>query len=234
MADPQIEKLLIVQDRDIALQRIDLELKRIPGERTSIEKAIEDEEAHIVQAASILKKKEVERSELDLSVKVKEAEITRYRNQQLQVKKNEEYQALTQQIDLCAAEINRLEEAEIGLMLEIDEASAAFSAEKTSLEAKILQHRAEIHKLVELEQILQSSVDAAREALALARSESDPSYLEHYDRVSRLAKRAPYVVAIKEHKCGGCHLRVSNEVSRGAQDAGTPHFCDQCGRMVYA
>jgi hypothetical protein len=33
MPDPQIEKLLIVQDRDITLQNIEQELARIPQER---------------------------------------------------------------------------------------------------------------------------------------------------------------------------------------------------------
>ena len=99
MSDPQIEKLLIVQDRDIALQKIEQELTRIPQERTALEGLITAEEANIEAAGHALKEKEVERNELDTEVKAKEEAIARFKNQQLEVKKNDEYRALTHQIE---------------------------------------------------------------------------------------------------------------------------------------
>lgn len=234
MPNPQIEKLLIVQERDMALQRIELELKRVPLEREKLESAIAAEEALIQEASHALKAKEVERHELDLSAKAKEAEILRYKNQQLQVKKNEEYRALTQQIEQCEAEISRLEEVEIGLMLEIDQATVSCREETARLRERITRHQSELARLAELETNLQDSEGDAQDALTAARRGAEPHFLEHYDRVRNLVKRPPYVVEIIEHKCGGCHLRVSNEVSKSATDASEPVFCDQCGRMVYA
>ncbi|MFO8027193.1 MAG: hypothetical protein R6U56_05980 [Opitutales bacterium] len=234
MADPQIEKLLIVQDRDIALQKIELELTRIPLERSKIEALIETEKENIEAASQALKAKEVQRNELDHEVKGKEADIARFKNQQLQVKKNDEYRALTQQIEQAEAEIAQLEETELTLMLEIDETKEIFDAEKKAIEARIVKQHAEIKRLGEQELNLKNSIEAAKEALAQSREGVEGNYLEHYDRVKKMTKRPPYVVPIHEHKCGGCHLRVSNEVSRGAMDAGEPHFCDQCARMVYA
>ena len=81
---------------------------------------------------------------------------------------------------------------------------------------------------------LLASIDAAKAELSQSREGVAENYLEQYDRVKKLVKRGPYVVPIQDHKCGGCHLRVSNEVSRDALNAGEPHFCDQCARMVYA
>lgn len=234
MADPQIEKLLIVQDRDTALQKIRLDLTRIPLERTRLEAQILANKENIEVARQTLKEKEVQRHELDQQVKTREGNITRFKNQQLEVKKNEEYRALTHQIEQAEAEIAELEESEIALMLEIDEAREAFENEKQTIEASIAQLESDIQKLGTLEQNLKNSIEAAEAALAQSRTGIEANYLEHYDRVKKLTKRAPYVVPIQDHKCGGCHLRVSNEVSRGALDAGSPHFCDQCARMVYA
>lgn len=234
MADPQIEKLLILQDRDTALQRIEQELTRVPRERAKLEALIEEEQANIEAASQSLKEKEVERNELDHAVKAKEAEIARFKNQQLEVKKNDEYRALTQQIEQSEAEVGRLEESEIELMLEIDQAKEDFAAEKKTIEERIEAQRTEINQLAEREQNLKDSIDAAKTALAQSREGIGANYIEHYDRVKKLVKRPPYVVPIEAHKCGGCHLRVSNEVSRGAMDSGEPHFCDQCARMVYA
>ena len=68
MPDPQIEKLLIVQDRDVVLQKIEQELARIPQERSALEGHITAEEANIEAASHALKEKEVERSELDTEI----------------------------------------------------------------------------------------------------------------------------------------------------------------------
>ena len=105
MSDPQIEKLLIVQDRDVALQKIEQELTRIPLERAKIEALIKTEKDNIESASQSLKEKEVQRNELDHEVKGKEADVARFKNQQLEVKKNEEYRALTHQIEQAEADI---------------------------------------------------------------------------------------------------------------------------------
>jgi hypothetical protein len=234
MADPQIEKLLIVQDRDASLQKIEQELARIPRERAAIDAQIKEEEANVELARKSLKEKEVQRNELDVEVKAKEGAILRFRNQQLEVKKNEEYRALTHQIEQSEEEISGLEEKEIELMLEIDTAKETFEAERATIEARIQAQHREIEMLGEREKNLKASVEGAKADLAQAREAADADYLSQYDRVKKLTKRAPYVVRIEAHKCGGCHLRVSNEVSHAALNSDEPHFCDQCARMVYA
>ena len=234
MADPQIEKLLIVQHRDVSLLKIEQDLARIPIERGMVEAAIAEEEANIEAARQSLIAKEVARKDLDLEVQGKETALQRFRTQQVEVKKNDEYKALTHQIEQTEAEISSLEEREIELMLDIDSAKEEFEAEKAAIQIRIEAQRKEVDLLTEREANLNASVDAARSEVAESRVGVDADYLEQYDRVKKMVKRAPYLAPIEAHKCGGCHLRVSNEVSCGALDAGEPHFCDQCARMVYA
>lgn len=234
MADQQIEKLLIVQDRDIALQRIQKELARIPQERLAIEKLIENETKNIETASYALKQKEVERHELDTEVKAKESAINRFRNQQLEVKKNDEYRALTHQIEQSEQEIGQLEEREIELMLEIDTTREAFEVEKATIDQRIVEQNKQIVLLQEREEHLKGSVNEAEAAFEEACTAVEENYIENYHRVKKLCKRPPYVARIEAHKCGGCHLRVSNEVSSAAHSHGEPSYCDQCARMVYA
>ena len=234
MADPQIEKLLIVQHRDVSLLKIEQDLARIPIERGMVESEIAEEETNIEAARQSLISKEVERKDLDLEVQSKETALQRFRTQQVEVKKNDEYQALTHQIEQTEAEISSIEEREIELMLDIDVAKEEFEAEKAVIQVRIEAQRKEIALLTEREKNLSASVDAARAEVATSRVGLDADYLEQYDRVKKMVKRAPYLAKVEAHKCGGCHLRVSNEVSRGALDSGEPHFCDQCARMVYA
>ena len=234
MPDPQIEKLLIVQDRDVVLQKIEQELARIPQERSALEGHITAEEANIEAASHALKEKEVERSELDTEIKTKEEAIARFRTQQLEVKKNDEYRALTHQIEQTEQEISDLEERGIELLIEIDESSETFQDEKSTIEARIVEERKQITLLGEREENLIASIDEAKAVLIDARSVVEEQYVSHYDRVKKFTKRPPYVARIEAHKCENCHLRVSNEVNGSAPVAGEPHFCDQCACMVYA
>ena len=139
MIHPQIEKLLIVQSKDIALQKLQQEIDRIPKERAKIEGLIDEEKASIETAKSNLNAKEVERKDLDSQINLKESDIAKFKTQQLEVKKNEEYRALTHQIEQAQGDISDLEEKEIEIMYSIDEAKVAFEQAKTEIDERIDQ-----------------------------------------------------------------------------------------------
>ncbi|MFP4165610.1 MAG: zinc ribbon domain-containing protein [Opitutales bacterium] len=233
MPNPQIEKLLVVQDRDATLQKTEQQLARVPHEKTAAEARIKEEEEKLESARRLLQAKEVERKDLENEAGAKENALVRFRNQQLEVKKNDEYRALTHEIEATQAEIGRIEEREIELLMEMDEIGKELEALKAASEEKIAEQRRQIERVREREKNLEGSVREQRNALEQARAEVDARFLEEYDRVRKQAKRPPYVAPIKDHKCGGCHLRVSNEVATGSRDVEDPVFCDQCGRMIY-
>lgn len=233
MPDPQIEKLLIVQSRDIHLLKIEQDLQRIPNELSSLKVKISTEEANIDNAKKSLIEKELNRAELDAKVKDQETSINRFRTQQLEVKKNDEYRALTQQIEQLEIDISSLEEAEIQLMIDIDLEREKFEDKKVVIESRIIDLKRLVSVLLEREIALQDSLDTAKQQGVEARVGVDEVFLNHYERIRKMTKRPPYVVPIVNQKCEGCHLRVSNEVARGAREVGEPHFCDQCARLVY-
>lgn len=233
MTDPQIEKLLIVQHRDIDLLKIQQNLARLPVERQTAEAAISKEESNIEVARQGLISKELKRKETDTELKAKEEALLRFRKQQSEVKKNDEYKALTHQIEQTEVEISDLEELEIGLMLEIDDTREQFDVKEAEIRSRIAAHRREIEVLNEREIVLSASLKDAEATVIESRIDVDPTYLEEYDRVKKTVKRPPYVAQIEAHKCSGCHLKVSNEVSRSVLNVGEPHFCDQCARVVY-
>ena len=147
MIHPQIEKLLIVQSKDIALQKLQQEIERIPKERVKIEGLIAEEKASIEIAKSDLNAKEVERNDLDSQIKLKESDIAKFKTQQLEVKKNEEYRALNHQIEQAQKDISDLEEKEIEIMYSIDEAKVAFEQAKVEIDERIDQQSKQLSEL---------------------------------------------------------------------------------------
>ena len=233
MIHPQIEKLLIVQSKDIALQKLQQEIERIPKERVKIEGLIAEEKASIETAKSDLNAKEVERNDLDSQIKLKESDIAKFKTQQLEVKKNEEYRALTHQIEQAQKDISDLEEKEIEIMYSIDEAKVAFEQAKAEIDERIDQQSKQLSELESRLKQLESDVQVAETNYLESREPVNQDTLEVYDRTKTQVKRPPYISAIEVQNCSGCHLRVSNEVQGLVLSGEEIVTCDQCPRIVY-
>ena len=111
-----IEKLLILQDRDRRIRHVNSEILRIEPERKMFQARTAEAQAALDAAKARVRQFESDRKALELEVETKKQQIARYANQQLETRKNEEYRALTHEIDACKAEIFKIEDREIELM----------------------------------------------------------------------------------------------------------------------
>ena len=193
MIHPQIEKLIIVQAKDLALQKLLLEIERIPKDRTKIQGLIEEEKASIESAKSELNAKEVERNDLDSQIKAKESDIAKFKTQQLEVKKNDEYRALTHQIEQAQTDISQLEEKEIEIMYSIDEAKISFEEAKTEIDERIAHQSKQLTELETRLKQLNADVQSAEDNYTQSRESVDQEALEIYDRTKLQTKRPPYI-----------------------------------------
>src|SRR5438270_13814800 len=94
-----IEKLLILQDRDRKIRRVKGELAHIEPERQMLKAKALHTQTTLEEAKNKVKKTESDRKNLELEVEGKKEQINRYANQQLQTRKNDEYRALTNEIE---------------------------------------------------------------------------------------------------------------------------------------
>ncbi|MDA0348648.1 MAG: C4-type zinc ribbon domain-containing protein [Verrucomicrobia bacterium] len=232
MINQQIEKLLILQDRDQVVRRLQDQLESIPTGIQTLESEMEADTKALEDSKAKLQHLEVQRNELDLEVKSAQDKILKYKNQQLLVKKNEEYQALTHEIELTEKKILVWEEEEIGLMLEIDEESNEFSRRESVFDSAMTNIRNEISTLEAKKIEVQAQLTVATTKMADAKTSIAAGYLSAYERLgSRI--RLPVVVPINIQNCGGCHLRVSNETLEQSRKGEELTTCDNCGRVVY-
>jgi predicted nucleic acid-binding Zn-ribbon protein len=237
MPSPALEKLLILQDRDTKRLGLEAQLKAVPRDIAAVEQKIAAEKAAIETARAEVKALESKKKLLETEIGSAETKLAKYKTQQSQVRKNEEYQALGHEIETTQAGIGALEEQELQVMYEIDEAKKKFAAAEAELKANISGHEARIRTLKERETNLATELKAAQAEVGGARAPVDAPVLRAYDRIA--ARQMPVVVPIHDAKCGGCHLKVSGEIESAARgkDAGAPGTplptCDQCGRIVY-
>lgn len=227
-----LEKLLILQERDRKRLGFEHQLTSVPAERATIEGKIAAEKSAIETAKAEWHGLESKKKQLELEIGSAEEKIGKYKTQQSQVRKNDEYQALTHEIETAQGAVGKLEEEEIGIMLSIDEAKKRFAAAEAELKQNIKGHEAKINTLKEREAQLQIDVKAAQDVVAEARKDVPPQQLKIYDRIS-IKPGHPVCVPVTAARCGGCHLKVSANVELEARKLEQVTTCDQCGRIVY-
>lgn len=232
MATDCTTSLLILQDRDMNLQRIDRDLAHLPVEKASTQKKIADLEAEIAAGKQLVKELEVRGKMIETAMGDVEQQLLKYKNQQLLVKKNDEYQALTHEIELTESKISDLEEKEIELLYELDEARKKQGEDEAVCREKIEVEKRFLGRLDEKEANLKGEIDAARQALAEVEASIEKPMLSVYRRVSRGLK-FPIIVAQKDAKCQGCHMRVSSSVEVEVMKGNEITTCDNCGRILY-
>ena len=227
-----IEKLLLLQDRDHKIHRVQQELAQIGPERETYLTKATATHAQLETAKARIKQIESDRKRLELDVGVKKQQIEKYANQQLQTRKNEEYRALAHEIETCKADITKIEDQEIVLMEQAEETQKELTRlTRENDEAKKLGE-SQTAQLEQREQNLRkelAELQAGRKALAAA---VDESARARYERLSR-SKGENVVVGVHHGVCGGCHMKLPAQILVTCQSQKEIVACSNCGRILY-
>jgi uncharacterized protein len=227
-----IEKLLILQDRDRRLRRIQAELARIDPERRMFQARAAESQAALEQAKAKVKQLESDRKTLELEVESKKQLIARYATQQLQTRKNEEYRALAHEIDTCNKEIHDIEDREIELMEQAELVQkAVLKGTAAAADARKAMEE-QLGTLNQREQNLKKELAALEQNRAELSAAVDDSVRARYERLLR-SKGDNVVVGIQHGVCGGCHMRVPPQLLVQCQGQQEVVTCSNCGRILY-
>jgi uncharacterized protein len=227
-----IEKLLILQDRDKQMHRVRGELAHIEPERAALKAKAANAQANLEHARLKVRELESRRKSLELEVETKKQMIERYANQQLQTRKNEEYRALTHEIEACKADIFKIEDQEIELMEQGEAAQKEVAAGSHTASASKNLVDDQLGQLAAREESLKNELaglEANREELARAVEEGARG---RYERLSR-SKGENVVVGVQHGVCGGCHMRLPAQVLVTCQAQQELVSCTNCGRILY-
>ena len=227
-----IEKLLVLQDRDRKLLRVTQELAHIGPERESLKAKAASTQTALDAAKLSVKKIESERKQRDLEIEGKKAQIEKYLNQQLLTRKNEEYKALTHEIEMAKEVIFKIEDAEIVLMeqAEVAQKNVVTATAEAAAAKKLVDDQ--IGLLNQREENLKkefAELTSSREQLASA---VDDSTRSRYERLFK-SKGENVVVNVEHSACGGCHMKLPTQIVTNCRAQGELVTCPNCGRILY-
>lgn len=229
---PDLPPLLALQEIDQQIARLRLEIAQLPLARRRVEAVLADAKRKLLEAKQAQQSTELLRRQKEGEIEELGRRLARYQAQQMQVRKNEEYQALSHEILQVKSEVER-EEEEVLLLLErgdalkIDVKQEEEKARQAEEEAR-QQRKALAEKESRLrDQLADAEKDRERRATAV-----NQALLARYQNLVR-GHRENAVVPVVYGNCGGCHMKLTRQTLLRAEVGAEFAFCDNCGRILF-
>jgi predicted nucleic acid-binding Zn-ribbon protein len=227
-----IEKLLALQDKDQRLRSLRQELQAIPADIATKEKLIADSASRLEQARTRAKVIEVEKKTLQVEASSKREQIARYKTQQMQTRKNEEFTALAHEIAGAEKVVSGIEDKELALMEEAENLRPQIAAAEKIYAEEKARYDGQINVLREKSTNLKARIADLEQLRPAAIEGIDEDLLERYERLFQ-NKNAQAVVALEHEVCMGCHMKVTSQTGLALRADKTIVSCPQCGRLLH-
>ncbi len=230
---PLIEKMLTLQDRDRKMLQLLREQKDVPARKQLIESRLQAHRESLKASQEEIKKLTATLKNIEVEIEGKKDLIKKYRDQQLQAKKNEEYRALEHEIATVQKQIRAFEDKEIVEMERMEELQKKQTEHQQDFQAEEKQVAAELQVLEQRVGNIQQELDQFRAERTALTAGIEPAWLSRYERI--LQKTGNFgMVPVEKNCCGGCHMTLPPSVVHEARRGTAITTCNYCGRMLYA
>jgi len=228
---PDLVKLLELQRIDAEMARLKQEIAALPKRVTEIEMKLADDIAAVEKAKNSTKTNEQNRRKYEGEIQNVQQKISKYRDQMLAVKTNEEYRALGSEIRFAEDAIRGFEDKILECMVQAEELENNIKAAEKSLAIE----RAEVEKEKNEARARTAEDESAVKELEPKRTELRSGVEEglqrQYDRV--LKSRGSAISEARDHKCLACNVMLRPQVYNEIRDGNNVLTCDSCGRILF-
>jgi uncharacterized protein len=228
---PDIEKLMQVQVADKEIRKLQDEIATLPKRMAVIESKLAGTRAQLEKAKAAAKADETNRKKFEAAIADLQGKISKYRDQSLAVKTNDQYKALQHEIQFAEQEIRTNEDRILDVMVNVDAREREVKAAEAELKAEtaeIEKEKEEARKITAADEAKLAEWNGKRDSL---RSGISDDLLRHYERVMKF--RGSGLAEVRDHKCMGCQVMLRpqtyNEVRNGEQLI----VCESCQRILY-
>jgi predicted nucleic acid-binding Zn-ribbon protein len=226
-------------ERVIALQRLDSEagaarkkLAEGPEREKAFDERLETARQRIAEAKARLAENQDARRAIEKEVAVHQGRLSKYRDQAMAVKTNQEYHAIQHEIAHAQGEIKKHEDSMLERMVEADDLAATIKASDALLAAEQKTIAADRKSMHEEHAAVQSALDALGAGRAAIVAAIDRRVLAIYDTAA--AKRQGVAVAeAKDGICTLCHVRLRPQMFNEIRRNDGIIQCDSCQRILY-
>jgi hypothetical protein len=229
--NPDLQNLIALQEADREITRLTEEIAALPRRVAAIEAQLADDRAKVEKAKAAIKANDAERRRQEVQIQAEQQKISKYREQSLSVKTNEQYKALLHEIEFAEKDIRACEDKILEAMVANEEHDKALKQAEADLKAETIEiekEKAETRARTEADQRELAEWNGKRSALRAAIS---AGVLEHYDRV--LKQRRPALAEVRDQKCSACNVMLRPQKYNEVRTNEQVMTCDSCSRILY-
>jgi predicted nucleic acid-binding Zn-ribbon protein len=229
---PELERLIKLQEIETRAAEAQKHIAEAPGKIAALDAKLSAARDSVAAARQAIADSQARRRTFDKDLIAAQQRLSKYKEQLMAVKTNDEYHAMQHQITAAEAEVGRVEEQVLVNMMEADELAAKLKAAEAALKADetvVARERSAIE------------ADAAEQQTVAERSAEERSTLmpqlsrdaaDMFQRVMKARQGIAVAPAVSGH-CSICHVRLRPQVFNTIIKNEEIVQCDSCQRILY-
>jgi uncharacterized protein len=227
-----LERAIALQKLDSAAHDAERHLAEEPERLRALDAQLEAARQAVASSKERLAENQTARRTIEKDVALHQGRLSRFREQAMAVKTNQEYHAIQHEMAFAQGEIKTLEDRILELMVEADDLTAAVKKAESGLAADTKSVEAEKKALTAEQAELKAQLErlhAERGALVTA---IDQKVLAIFDLVSR-RRNGIAVAEARDGICTICHVRLRPQVFNTVRRNEEIIQCDTCQRILH-
>ena len=227
-----LERLIALQRLDTAAEAARKKLADEPERDKAFDARLDGARQRVTAAKERLADNQNARRTIEKEVAVHQGRLSKFREQAMAVKTNQEYHAIQHEIAHAQAEIKKHEDAMLERMLEADDLSAAVKKAESELAAEQKAIDADRKAMKAEHGDLEKALEKMGEERRAIVGALDKQVLLTFEQVAK--KRNGVAVAeAKDGICTICHVRLRPQVFNTVRRNESITQCDSCNRILY-
>ena len=228
---PDLVKLLALQDVDKEILRLNEEVAALPKRVAAIEAQLAGTKAQLEAARTAVKADEAAKKKFDAANLDLQTKISKYRDQMLAVKTNEQYKALQHEIDFAQQGIQTNDDKILETMVDADAKATQVKAAEAELKAETAEIEKEkkiAHDKTAEDEKLLAEWHGKRNGL---RTGVPDEWIAHYERIAKARKTG--LSEARNSKCLTCQMTLRPQVFAEVRSGQKLIACESCSRILY-
>ncbi len=225
-----VQHLSELQQFDREILRLKDEIAAFPKHIAQIEQRLAGTKAHLETAKASVKADDAAKRKFETAILDLQQKISKYRDQSLEVKTNDQYKALMHEIQFAEQDIRANEDKILDLMVNAEAREKDVRAAEAKLKAEMAEiekEKAEARQRTAEDEKQLAEWNAKRDA---ARAGVSADLLRHYDRVLKF--RGSGLAEVRDQKCMGCQVMLRPQTYNEVR-SGQLVFCESCQRILF-
>ena len=227
-----LKQLIRLQSIDLSIQELRARVDKFPGISKALDEKLKSAQAGLDAAKEKAKSNQGNRKKLESDISTLESKISKYRDQMMSVKTNEEYRALQHEIEHAQSGIRKIEDEILNLMIQGETGQTDIKTAEARLkedQAGVTEERKQLEEQNKRDlSALESYLKERKEIQASV----SPDLVSQYERV-RKHRGGIGVAAARNEVCEICQVRIRPQVFQEIRPNDQIIACDACQRFLY-